>query len=77
MEIPVTDMASFGLAVREVRKNRAALGQVEAARLIGVSPPVLNKLEQGKEIWLSKALEICAGLGIEVILRLPENGASS
>ncbi len=77
MEISVTDMASFGQAVREARKNRAALGQVEAARLIGVSPPVLNKLEQGKEVWLSKALEICAGLGIEVVLRLPGNGASS
>lgn len=77
MDIPVADMTSFGQVIREVRKNRAALGQVEAAHLIGVSPPVLNKLEQGKEVWLSKALEICAGLGIEVVLRLPENGASS
>lgn len=76
MDISVTDSVSFGHAIREVRKNQAALGQVEAARLIGVSPPVLNKLEQGKEIWLSKALAICNGLGIEVVLRLPDDQVS-
>lgn len=75
MDIPVGDMQEFGRVVREVRKNQAKLGQVAASRLIGVSPPVLNKLEQGKEVWLSKALEICNGLGIQVILRLPEGDA--
>ena len=67
----VETLADFGRIVRAVRKNNA-LRQVEAARLIGVSPPVLNKLEQGKEVWLSKALDICNALGIELILRFRE-----
>ena len=72
MDVVVSNMESFGRVVRAARKQQVALGQVEAARLIGVSPPVINKLEQGKEVWLSKALEICNGLGIEVVLRLPD-----
>lgn len=75
MDITVASIEDFGRAVREARKTRAALGQVEAARLIGVSHPVLNKLEQGKEVWLSKALAVCQGLGIEVVLRLPEESS--
>lgn len=68
MEIMIETLADFGQVVLRARKANN-LRQVEAAHLIGVSPPVLNKLEQGKEIWISKALEICNGLGIEVVLR--------
>lgn len=71
MEKRVQTVAEFGQVVREARKC-GRLRQVEAAHLIGVSPPVLNKLEQGKEVWLSKALEICNSLGIEVLLRIPD-----
>lgn len=72
MDVTVRDLQDFGKVVKDSRKNSEGLRQVEAARLIGVSPPVLNKIEQGKEIWLSKALEICNALGIEVILRYAE-----
>jgi transcriptional regulator with XRE-family HTH domain len=61
----------MGEVVRKARKS-AALRQVDAARMVGVSLPVLNKLEQGREVWLSKAFEICNALGIEVILRTHE-----
>jgi transcriptional regulator with XRE-family HTH domain len=68
MDKRVQTLAEFGQIVRDVRKS-SPLRQVDAAHLIGVSPPVLNKLEQGREVWLSKALEICNSLGIEVVLR--------
>ena len=70
MDIQITDPVEFGEAVKLARKKIAGLGQVESARLLGVSPPVMNKLEQGKEVWLSKAIDICNGLGIEIILRV-------
>ena len=72
MDIKASTIETFGQFVRDVRKRHTDLGQVDAARLIGVSPPVMNKLEQGKEVWLSKALDICNGLGIEIILRFPD-----
>jgi transcriptional regulator with XRE-family HTH domain len=68
MQTAVRSVAELGEVVRKARKA-ALFRQVDAARLIGVSPPVLNKLEQGREVWLSKAFEICNALGIEVILR--------
>jgi transcriptional regulator with XRE-family HTH domain len=71
--ITVHTLEEFGLAIRKVRKSLAGLRQIEAAHLIGISPPVLNKLEQGKEVWLSKALEVCQALGIEIVLHLPES----
>ena len=71
MDTRIETPSDFGQVVRQARKT-GELRQVDAARLIGVSPPVLNKLEQGKEVWLSKALEICNALGIEVILRFRE-----
>jgi transcriptional regulator with XRE-family HTH domain len=70
METPVKSIADVGAVVRRARK-KAGLRQVDAALAIGVSPPVINKLEQGREIWLSKTLEICNALGIEVVLREP------
>ena len=63
----------FGAAVLQARKA-GALRQVEAAHLIGVSPPVLNKLENGKEVWLSKAIDVCNALGIEIVLNIPSGG---
>ena len=74
MEAPIKTLSDFGQIVLSARKSNG-LRQVEAAHLIGVSPPVLNKLEQGREIWLSKALDICNALGIEVILRFREGGS--
>jgi transcriptional regulator with XRE-family HTH domain len=68
METAVRSVNELGDVVRKARKA-ALLRQVDAARMIGVSPPVLNKLEQGREVWLSKAFAICNALGIEVILR--------
>jgi DNA-binding XRE family transcriptional regulator len=75
MDIQITTPEEFGKVVREARKHRAHLRQVEAAQIIGVSHTVLNKLEQGKEVWLSKAIELCNGVGIEIILRIPDEVA--
>lgn len=74
MEAKIETSSDFGEFIRKARKS-GNLRQVEAARLIGVSPPVLNKLEQGKEVWLSKALEVCKALGVEIVLRVPEAGS--
>ena len=74
MDKEIRTISDFGSVVHQARKS-ANLRQVDAAHLIGVSPPVLNKLEQGKEVWLSKAIGICNALGIEIILRLPNGGA--
>ena len=71
MDTIVRTIEEFGVVVRDTRKA-GGLRQVEASHLIGVSPPVLNKLEQGKEVWLSKAIEICNALGIELVLRTSE-----
>lgn len=71
MDTTVRTIEEFGAVVRGARKA-GGLRQVEASHLVGVSPPVLNKLEQGKEVWLSKAIEICNALGIELVLRTPE-----
>ena len=76
MEKKIETVSDFGEVVVTARKA-SALRQVDAAYLIGVSPPVLNKLEQGKEVWLSKALTICKGLGIEIVLRFPDEAESS
>lgn len=75
MEKKIETLSDFGEVVLRARKF-SVLRQVDAAHLIGVSPPVLNKLEQGKEVWLSKALDICKGLGIDVVLRFPDGEAS-
>jgi transcriptional regulator with XRE-family HTH domain len=73
VDIHIETLSDFGEVVHKARKS-ASLRQVDAAHLIGVSPPVLNKLEQGKEVWLSKAINICNALGIEIVLRLPDSG---
>lgn len=74
MDVTVGTPEDFGRAIREVRKELAQLRQVEAAHLVGVSPPVLNKLERGREVWLSKALMVCNALGVEIVLRIPDRG---
>ena len=76
MDTEIRTLSDFGSVIRKARKS-ADLRQVDAAHLIGVSPPVLNKLEQGREVWLSKAISICNALGVEIILRFPDTGADS
>ena len=71
MEVVVKTLQDVGRVILENRKSVGLL-QKEAAQLIGVSPPVLNKIEQGREIWLSNALKIFHALGIEVVLRYRE-----
>lgn len=69
----IETVSDLGRLVRRARKKLAGLRQQEAARLCGVSPPFLGKLENGGEtVQLGKVLQVCASLGIEIQVRLPE-----
>ena len=68
MERRVESLLDIGLVIK-ARRHQAKFRQVDLAHWIGVSPPVLNKIEQGKEIRLSLLLRVLHDLGIEMVLR--------
>lgn len=77
LRIDVTNTAEFGNAVKLARKERSGLVQREAAFLVGVSPPFLNKLERGGPgVHLGKVLQVCQNLGIKIILELPDTNST-
>ena len=68
----ITNTAELGNTIKRARKA-SGLTQKEAAFLAGVSPPFLNKLEQGASaVHLGKVLQVCANLGIKINFELPE-----
>ena len=71
MEKTVNSLVEIGEVIK-ARRRQEGFRQVDLAQWIGVSPPVLNKIEQGKEIRLSLLLHICQELGIEIVLRNKE-----
>lgn len=73
-EVSITSVLELGNILRAVRKE-SGLTQRDAAALCNVSLPFLNSLEQGKATaQIGKVLSVCHRFGIDVRLRLPEEG---
>lgn len=77
MKVPLSDAADLGTLVRAVRKAQR-LRQDDAAGSIGVSENFLGKIERGGEtVQWGKLFQVLDGLGIRVILDLPDDDASA
>lgn len=77
MKVPLSDAADLGALVRAVRKAQR-LRQDDAAGSIGVSENFLGKIERGGEtVQWGKLFQVLDGLGIRVILDLPDDDASA
>lgn len=77
MKIPLGEAADLGALVRAVRKAQR-LRQDDAAGSIGVSENFLGKIERGGEtVQWGKLFQVLDGLGIRVILDLPDEAAAS
>lgn len=76
MQIPLSAAADLGALVRAVRKAQR-LRQDDAAGSIGVSENFLGKIERGGEtVQWGKLFQVLDGLGIRVILDLPDDAAA-
>ena len=75
MKITLADATSLGPIVRAVRKAQG-IRQDDAAGSMGVSENFLGKIERGGETaqW-GKLFQVLDGLGIQIILDLPEDAA--
>ncbi|MEK7945071.1 helix-turn-helix domain-containing protein [Pigmentiphaga sp. YJ18] len=75
MKITLADATSLGPIVRAVRKAQG-IRQDDAAGSVGVSENFLSKIERGGETaqW-GKLFQVLDGLGIRIILDLPEDTA--
>ena len=75
MNITLADSNSLGPIVRTARKAQG-IRQDDAAGSIGVSENFLGKIERGGETaqW-GKLFQVLDGLGIRVILDIPEEAA--
>ena len=76
MKVPLSDAADLGALVRAVRKAQR-LRQDDAAGSIGVSENFLGKIERGGEtVQWGKLFQVLDGLGIRIILDLPDEAAA-
>ena len=75
MKITLANASSLGPIVRAVRKAQG-IRQDDAAGSMGVSENFLGKIERGGETaqW-GKLFQVLDGLGIQIILDLPEDAA--
>ncbi len=76
MQIKLTNAEDIGPLVRAARKAQG-LRQDDAAGAIGVSENFLGKIERGadKAQW-TKLFQVLQGLGIRVVLDMPEEAKS-
>ncbi len=75
MKIPVNNAATIGKLVRASRKAQK-IRQDDAAGSIGVSENFLGKVERGSEsVQWGKLFQVLEGLGIRVMVDVPENVA--
>jgi transcriptional regulator with XRE-family HTH domain len=75
MKLPIDNAAAIGKVVRASRKAQR-IRQDDAAGSIGVSENFLGKVERGGEsIQWGKLFQVLNGLGIRVVLDLPESVA--
>lgn len=76
MMIPIDNAAAVGKIVRASRKAQK-IRQDDAAGSIGVSENFLGKVEHGSEaVQWGKLFQVLEGLGVRVMLDVPENVAS-
>lgn len=75
MHIPIHSATALGKVVRASRKAQK-IRQDDAAGSIGVSENFLGKIERGSEVvqW-GKLFQVLAGLGVRVILDVPDSVA--
>lgn len=77
MKIPIHQAAAIGQVVRASRKAQK-IRQDDAAGSIGVSENFLGKVENGGEsVQWGKLFQVLEGLGIQVMVDVPENVAAS
>lgn len=75
MQIPIRDLKTLGQIVRASRKAQN-LRQDDAAGSIGVSENFLGKIERGGEtVQWGKLFQVLEGLGVRVIVDVPEDVA--
>ena len=76
MQIPIRDLKTLGQVVRASRKAQN-LRQDDAAGSIGVSENFLGKIERGGEtVQWGKLFQVLEGLGVRVIVDVPEDVAT-
>ena len=76
MKIPINHATAIGKVVRASRKAQN-IRQDDAAGSIGVSENFLGKIERGSEsVQWGKLFQVLEGLGIRVMLDVPENVAT-
>lgn len=75
MKISIDSAAAIGKVIRASRKAQK-IRQDDAAGSIGVSENFLGKVERGNEsVQWGKLFQVLEGLGIRVMLDVPENVA--
>ena len=76
MKIPIDNPAAIGRVVRASRKAQK-IRQDDAAGSIGVSENFLGKVERGGEsVQWGKLFLVLEGLGLRVMVDVPENVAA-
>jgi transcriptional regulator with XRE-family HTH domain len=76
MHIPINTAAAVGQIVKASRKAQN-IRQDDAAGSIGVSENFLGKIERGGEsVHWGKLFQVLEGLGVRVILDVPESVAA-
>ena len=77
MDFKIASAEELGALVRAVRKAQG-LRQDDAAGSIGVSENFLGKVERGAgRVQWDKLFQVLDGLGIHVVLDVPESAASA
>ena len=76
MKLPIDTPAALGQIVRATRKAQK-IRQDDAAGSIGVSENFLGKIERGGEtVQWGKLFQVLDGLGIRVMVDVPESVAA-
>ncbi len=77
MQISIDNAAAIGMVVRASRKAQK-IRQDDAAGSIGVSENFLGKVERGSDsVQWGKLFQVLDGLGIRVVLDVPDSVAAS
>ncbi len=73
MNIPIPEAAAIGRVVRAARKAQK-IRQDDAAGSVGVSENFLGKIERGSgSVQWGKLFQVLNGLGVRVVLDVPDN----
>jgi transcriptional regulator with XRE-family HTH domain len=76
MKIPINSAAAIGKVVRASRKAQN-IRQDDAAGTLGVGESFMGKIERGGEtVQWGKLFQVLDGLGIRVIVDVPESAAN-